>query len=347
MADIALLEPRVLNGVIEQMPPMDGLLGKSLVPTRSWPMAYWEYDIVSRRRNMARPNTPNSPAMIVDQQGIGRMRGGFIYTREKKVFLPTVTQWLRMPGTLASTNAEAEIMKEIQELSARVDRFEEFLIWQMLANGAFDLSRLGHDVAIDYGIDSDHMPTVGTAWNLIGADPINDIVRLKRVISRHTDAQLGRMIGNSNTVGTMMQSPAIKGDTTDGTNITNRSQLLDDATKRAVLMEGRLPRFQGLEWTEYDKGWVDDFSTPGTPVWRPYIPDQIFVGIATGGPETFALLLGPSADDDAPPGTTGRFMKTWKEPDPSSRQSLYESHSFPVLYQPDHIATLNIGAVKP
>ena len=346
MADIALLEPRVLNGVIEQMPPADGLLGHTLVPYQAWPLPYWEYDIVSRRRNVARPNTPNSPAMIVDQQGIGKMRGGFIYTREKKVFTPTVIRWLRTPGTFATMNAEREVMKEIQELSMRVDRFEEFLIWQMLTQGAFDLTNLGHDVQIDYGIDSSHIIQCSPAWSTVGADPINDVTRLKRIVSRHTDARANRMIGNSSTLGTMFQSPAIWGNTTDGTNTTNKGQLLDDATKRAILMEGRLPRFQGLEWIEYDKGYVDDFSAPSTPVWRPYIPNSVFVGLAEAGTATAAYLQGPSADDDAPEGTTGRFMKTWKEPDPSSRQSLYESNGMPVLYQPDHICILNIGALK-
>lgn len=319
-----MLEPTVLNGVISRMPPADGLLGHQLVGREPWADAYWEYDILSRRRNIARPNTPNSPAIIIDQNGIGKMRGGFIYTREKKVFSPTVIRWLRAPGELARPAAEAAVLREMQELVARVDRWEEFLIWKMLAVGSFDLADLGHNISIDYGIDPSHTPTVSTFWNTPTANLVTDMQDFKRIISRDSDARLTTMYGNGPTIETFYRHQQVQ-------------SMLSDMQKGAMVTEGVLPRFQQVSFAEYDRGYVDDFTAPTTPVFVTYIPDGFFVGIATGGPRSFTYLDGPVADDEAPIGATGRFSKTWKDKDPSQRQILLESNGFPVLFQPDHL----------
>ena len=324
MPDLAILEPRVLNGVIERMPPADGMLGHQIVGRQSWPDAYWEYDIVTRRRNIARPNTPNSPAIIVDQNGVGKMRGGFIYTREKKLFSPTTMRWLRAPGQMAASAAEAAILREVQELRDRQFRWEEFLIWKMLAAGSFDLTALGHQVAVDYQIAATHLPTVGTFWTLPTADLQGDMTDFKRVISRDSDARLVTMYGNGPTLETFYSHMQVQSS-------------LNDAQRGAMVTEGVLPRFQQVTFVEYDRGYVDDFTTPATPVFVPYIPDGYLVGVADGGPTTFAYLDGPSADWDAPEGTTGTWAKTWQEEDPSTRQALLESNGMPVLYQPDHM----------
>lgn len=322
MPDISLLEPRVMNGVIERMPPADGMLGHTLVPRSSWPDTYWEYDIVTRRRHIARPTTPNSPATIIDQNGIGKMRGSFVYTREKKVFSPTVIRWLREPGQLARPNAEAAVLREFQELRDRIFRWEEFLIWKMLAVTEFNLASLGQNIAINYNVAASHKPTVSTYWTDPTANLVTDFQDFKRIISRDSDSRLTRLIGNGPTVETFYRHMQVQA-------------MLSDDQKRVMVTEGKLPVFQGVSMMEYDRGYVDDFTNPSTPTFVTYIPDGYLVGIAEGGPQTFAYLDGPAADDEAPIGHTGAFAKTWKEKDPSARQVLIESNGFPVLYQPD------------
>jgi len=322
--DLAILEPRVLNGVIQRMPPADGQKGRQMVPRQSWPDSYWEYDIVSRRRHIARPSTPNSPATIIDQNGIGKIRGSFVYTREKKVFSPTVLRWLREPGQFARPNAEAAVLREFQELVARIDRWEEFLIWKMLVATSFNLSALGQNIAINYNVDPSHKPTVSTYWTDPTANLVTDFQDFKRIVSRDSDARLTRLVGNGITVETFYRHMQVQA-------------MLSDDQKRAMVTEGKLPVFQQVAIEEYDRGYVDDFTTPATPTFVTYIPDGYMTGIAEGGPQTFAYLDGPAADDEAPIGHTGRFAKTWKEKDPSQRQVLIESNGFPVLYQPDHL----------
>lgn len=330
MPDIALLEPRVLLGVIEINPPPDGMLGHELVGRRPYPGPTWEYDIVTRRRNVARPTTPNSPATIVNQQGIGKLQGSFVYTREKKVFETTTIRWLREPGQMATPNAEAAVLRELSELMSRIDRWEEFLIWKMLAVGSFNLTALGHPVAIDYQIPSDHKPTVSTYWTSPLGNIVTDLQDAKRIISRSTDATLSTFIGNSVTISAFWRHQQVQ-------------SMLSDSQKNAFSVEGKIPRFQSVDFQEYDRGYVDDFTDPNNPVFVPYIPDGYLCGIADGGPgDTFTYLDGPAADDEAPAGLTGRFAKTWKEHDPSNRQILVESNGMPVLFQPNRMLILRV-----
>jgi hypothetical protein len=49
------------------------------------------------------------------------------------------------------------------------------------------------------------------------------------------------------------------------------------------------------------------------------------------------LYVGPSADDEAPDGYTGKFAKTWKEKDPSARQYLLEWNLLPIITRPEQM----------
>jgi hypothetical protein len=330
MPDIALLEPRVLNGVIQRFPPRDDLLGLRIVGRQPWPDTYWEYDVETRRRHVARPNVPNSPAHIISQQGIGKIRGGFSYTREKKVFEPTTIRWLRLPGTENTRNAETAVLREVRELTERADRFHEYLCWRMLAAGSINLTALGQPgLAVDFQVQGSHMPTASTFWTSPAANLVTDLQDWKRIVSRDSDATLVRFIGNSVTTDSFYRHMQVQ-------------TMLSDDQKRGMVTEGKLPRFQQINFEEHDRGYVDDFTNPSAPTFVPYIPDGYFVGLATGGPPSFTFLDGLLADDEAPQGATGRFMKTWREPDPSNRQVLLETRGFPVLYQPDHLMIVRV-----
>jgi hypothetical protein len=47
--------------------------------------------------------------------------------------------------------------------------------------------------------------------------------------------------------------------------------------------------------------------------------------------------VGPTADDEAPEGFTGKYAKTWKEKDPSARQYLLEWHMLPIVTRPEQM----------
>src|SRR5260221_6258693 len=133
MADIPLLQPVVLQGVVEKFLAPPDLLGARIVPRQSYPFPTWAYDVVKGGRNLAQPNTPNAEAVLVKQLTVGQVSGSFIYVREKKVFSPTTLHWLRQTGTLATINATRRVMDELRDLNLRTERFVEWCIWQMFS----------------------------------------------------------------------------------------------------------------------------------------------------------------------------------------------------------------------
>ena len=48
-------------------------------------------------------------------------------------------------------------------------------------------------------------------------------------------------------------------------------------------------------------------------------------------------MVGPTADDEAPQGFTGKYAKTWKEKDPSARQYLLEWTLLPIVTRPEQM----------
>jgi hypothetical protein len=54
-------------------------------------------------------------------------------------------------------------------------------------------------------------------------------------------------------------------------------------------------------------------------------------------------MEGPTADDEAPAGSTGKFTKSWKEKDPSTRVVLEEYPFVPILPKPDNLGVATVG----
>ena len=88
MPEIALLEPRVLNGVIQEFEGPETLLGRQIVGTPVNDInPTWEYDILRPSRGaLTTFNVPNGEARIVDQMKVGHMQGGYAYLRDKEDF---------------------------------------------------------------------------------------------------------------------------------------------------------------------------------------------------------------------------------------------------------------------
>src|SRR4051794_19881272 len=126
MPDISLLEPVVLRGVVEKFVAPETLVMLSTVPQTPWPFPSVTWDIIQGSRMVAKPNVPNAEAHIVPRLGRGQAAAAFVYVREKKVFEPTTIHWLRTPGTLAATNAEQAVLREVNDLNQRLDNFAEF-----------------------------------------------------------------------------------------------------------------------------------------------------------------------------------------------------------------------------
>jgi len=330
MPEISLLEPRVLNGVVSSFLDDIGpeLRGMNLIgaPQRDL-NPVWEYDIIRGNRDVTSANAPNAEARRVDHIKYGVMTGSYIYLRDKKQFNPTTLRWLREPGNNEVTrgNAESMVMRELLDMDNRQKRFMEKTIWDMFKGTVSYTHEGGATISLNYGISSTHNPTLTKKWdsaNTTTPDVIADVQTWKTLTVRDTGAPLTTAYMNSKTMAHFQARVAQSG----GVAFT----VLSDRQKEQYNTTGIVPNFLGISWVEYDGGYVDGET------YTPYIPDGYVILLAPQN-SPWGMKYGPTADDDAPMGTTGSFSKTWREPDPSNRQVLIERIFIPCLFRPDQV----------
>jgi hypothetical protein len=326
--DISLLEPMVLRGVVEKFVAPETLVLLNRVPQTPWPFPSVTWDVIKGSRMVAKPNVPNSEAHIVPRLGRSQASAAFVYLREKKVFEPTTLHWLRTPGQLAATNAEQAVMREVADLNQRFDNFAELTLWGALkGNLSFDYPDV--QAAVDYQFPASHKPTVGTSWP--SATPqqiVADIRAWKRLVVRDGRVPARESFATERTLSYIFDSFATAGVATTFFGGT----LLSDRMKDQYFQNGTLPGFMGLDWNTIETVYDDD-----TGAQTLFVPDNaLFLGNYTDQ-RPIEMMVGPTADDEAPDGFTGKFAKTWKDKDPSARQYLLEWNIMPIVTRPEQM----------
>jgi hypothetical protein len=310
-------------GVVEKLKTPENLLLKNRLPRTPWPYPVARWDVIKGSRAVAKPNVPNSEAHIVPRLGRSQESAAFVYLREKKVFEPTTIHWLREPGQLAARNAEAAVLREINDLNIRFDNFMEFCAWQALQGQlVFDYEDV--QANIDYKFSASHKPTAAVAWTSASPSQIvADIRTWKRLISRDGQVPTREAFLTEKTMSLIFDSFARDG---------NAAGLMSDRMKDQYFGTGTLPGFMGLNWTTTESVYEDPAGNETM-----FLGDGkiIFANLTDNRPVEY--MIGPTADDEAPRNFTGRFVKTWKEKDPSARQYLLEEHFLPVVYRPEQL----------
>lgn len=325
MPDIPLFEPVVLRGVIERLMAPETMTLLNTLPRTPWPYPTVSWDVIRGSRMVAKPNVPNSEAHIVPRLGISQMSASFVYLREKKVFEPTTLHWLRAPGTLSNLqNAEQSVLREVTDLNWRFDNFAEYCCWKALT-GTLTFDYEDVQSTVNYQIPSSHKPTVSPAWST--ATPVQIMTNVKawkRLITRDarvpaTDAWLSEP-----TLDRIFNSFAGNG--------TTFPTLMSDRMRDQYYTTGILPGFLGLNWHVVDSFYDTDNGTVTN-----FLADDALVITNLSAGRAMEIMEGPTADDEAPDGYTGKYSKTWKEKDPSARQFLLEWHFMPIITRPEQI----------
>jgi hypothetical protein len=327
--DISLLEPVVLRGLVEKLQTPESLILTNRIPSGPWPYPVARWDVIKGSRAVARPNVPNSEAHIVPRLGRSQESSTFIYLREKKIFEPTTIHWLREPGQLASTNAEKAVLREINDLNLRFDNFVEFCAWQAL-KGRIILDFDDVQADIDYKYPTSHKPTASVLWaNATVPQIIADIRAWKRLIQRDGQVPVREAFISENTMALVFEAFAADG---------NAVGLMSDRMRDEYYSSGMLPGFLGLNWVT-----VESIYEDGAGAETRFLEEGkiIFSNMEDNRPIEF--LEGPSADDEAPHGHTGKFSKTWKERDPSHRQFLLEYSFLPIITRPEQFVVATVG----
>lgn len=324
MPDISLLQPTVLRGVVEKLTASEDKVMLNRIPKTPWPFPTAMWDVIRGSRNIATPNVPNSEAHIVPKLGISQESAAFVYLREKKVFEPTTIHWIREPGTLAAKNAEAAVLREVNDLNERFDAFAEWMCWQVV-QGTLTLDYFDVQASIDYKIPPSHkIASPGTSWASATPQQLRDqITAWKRLIQRDARVPATDAWASELTVNRIVQS------------FTNTPELLSDRMKDSWYSTGVLPNFLGLNWSTNDSV----YETSAGVVTQ-YLPDDVLIISNPTAGRPMEMFVGPTADDEAPSGFTGKFSKTWKEKDPSARQILLEWHILPVITRPEQFVVV-------
>ncbi len=338
----------------------DSLLMLNRLSQSPWPYPSVTWDVIKGSRMVAKPNVPNSEAHVIGRLGRSQESASFIYLREKKVFEPTTLHWLRTPGELAARNAEKAVLREINDLNLRFDNFAEWSIWQALGGG---ISYNYGDVQaiVDYKFPSSHFVTPAAPWvsnpsltytagatagslgqantNLVYgsgtvsyASPfqiIEDVRSWKRIVQIHGRVPAREAFCTSVTMAALMEAWVHAG---AGSTVNIPATMISDRMKDEYYSSGIISGFMGLTWVTTEQVYESD-----TGVLTFFVPDgQILLGNYTDQ-RPLELMVGPSADDEAPDNFTGKYAKTWKDKDPSARQYLLEWSLLPVIQRPEQM----------
>lgn len=326
MPEISLLEPVVLRGLVEKFTTPESLIMLGRLPRVPWPFPSVTWDIIQGSRMVSRPNVPNSEAHIVPRLGRSQASAAFVYVREKKVFEPTTIHWLRTPGQIASTNAERAVLREVRDLNQRLDNFQEWCIWQALT-GVLTLDFPDVQAVVDYQLPPSHKPDPAVGWDTATPQSIvGDIRAWKRLIRRDGRVEAKEAFVTEVTLSYIFDSFA----TTGVANTFMGGTLLSDRMRDQYYTSGTLPGFMGLNWSTVEAVYDDEAGAS-----QLFLDDNaLFMGNYTDQ-NPIEMFVGPTADDEAPDGFTGKFTKTWKDKDPSARQVLLELHFMPVITRPE------------
>jgi hypothetical protein len=324
MPEISLLEPTVLRGVVEKLTAPEDLTLIRRLPRQPHPYPTATWDVIRGSRMVAKPNYPNSEAHIVPRLGVSQESASFIYLREKKVFEPTTIHWIRTPGQIAATNAERAVLREVTDLNQRFDNFAEFCAWKAMT-GTLILDYPDVQATIDYKVPASHKPSAGTSWASATPAQIRaDVVAWKRLLSRDARVAARDIFATEATMERIMNAFAVS---TEGGGL-----FLSDRMKDQFYSAGVIPGFMGLNWNVVEQQYEDDNGNTTL-----FVPDDTLYMANLDDGRAMEILEGPTADDEAPDGFTGKFSKTWKEKDPSARQYLLEWHFLPVITRPEQI----------
>ena len=333
MPDISLLEPVVIRDVVQKLATPETLVLTNKLPTTPWPYPTVTWDVIRGSRTIGRPNVPNSEAHIVPRLGISQQSASFLYYREKKVFEPTTLHWLRAPGSLSNIqNAEQAVMREVTDLNQRLSNLIEWSCWKALSG---TLTFQYDDVVanVNYQLPATHLPsTPSNGWsNTATTVPqiVGNVQAWKRLIFRDGRVKPTEAWATELTMTYIMAAFSRAAQT-----------LMSDRMRDAYYADGVLPGFMGLDWNSVESQY--DIDPAGTTAL--FLPDGALAITNFDDNRPMEIMEGPTADDEAPEGFTGRFTKTWQEKDPSARQILLENSFLPIIRRPEQfVYVANVG----
>ena len=162
---------------------------------------------------------------------------------------------------------------------------------------------------------------------------IEDVRSWKRIIQIHGRVPPKEAFATTVSMAALMEAWVQAG---AGSTVNIPATMLSDRMKDEYFSSGIISGFMGLTWTTVEQVYENDAGALTF-----FVPDGlIYIGNYTDQ-RPIELMIGPTADDEAPDGFTGKFAKTWKDKDPSARQYLLEWSLLPVIQRPEQFLVVD------
>lgn len=368
MPDISLLEPMVLQRVVQKFVTPQDLALLNTIPTRPADGPdYTAWDIEKGARQFSGFNVPGAEAVLQNQLGQSSGYAKLAYSRIKKGFQGQLLKWLREPGTINQTNAERKVMRELQAMSDSIDLQQEYLLWNALRGTSTITYQDGSSASINYQFPSTHFPTTAVAWsNAVPQNIVDDVFTWKRLVETHgrvpaTDAYCSSVTiqkiidvwANHSVATVSLNSGGASSSIQTNANpaspgslaAASAGGLLSDRMKDSYYEGTGLPGFMSLNWHG-----VDEVYTNQAGNLTRFVGDgsnstgfEVFLGNYKAL-DPVTMVYGKSPDLEAGDDQYGKFTKSWFKKDPSTRFILMDLHYLPVVERPEQmIYVANVG----
>ena len=338
-----LFDLRTMLAAVERMPRPRRFLTTTFFGAEPIvaPTEHIDIDIIKGNRRMAPFVMPNRPGSVVKRSGSVMRSYKPAYVKPK---MPTRAGHLlsRQAGeNVYSTRtpldrAGDQLGRDMQDLDDRISRREEWMIARALTTGQVHVIGDGVNDIIDYQMDAENLVTEATLWTAAGADPIADLRKYKRRVSKKSGRTANACVMSAEAADAFLSNEKVleKLNTRRvDMGMIKPEQLPDGVTYLGYINDPGLDLYSYDEWftpdsdSEEDESLLDD---------EPMIPaGGLIVGTTSS---RNSMLYGAIEDVEAIEGglfDVDRYPKSWTEKDPGVRWLMMQSAPIPGFHEPD------------
>jgi len=331
MFDETLLHWETLTKLINDFKPegvplvASGLFSKSQTQGQQY-----QLDIIKQNRTKAGIVGKNSVSTVVAPEIIKRQAITLARSFENVRLPGSSFLNLREPGTLALQNIQKnQVARETKKLARRLDYRNEFYMAQAVQGTLTDTID-GISFTIDFQFPASHKLTVGggqiagclvTAWSDPDADVIGDITLIKQQVVQDSGYELKKVIASPEVIANLLKNNQVNTyfrSTPDGV---------------AMLKEGSMGSFMGLEWMSYGSTYKDS-----SDALQRFLPANGVAFLPGQDPDVAELVQGedviPTPNKMDVQSIIGRYSYASISEDPASVKLYAGEVSLPVIYIP-------------
>ena len=285
--------PTKIAAVLENKPPVTTFLRDTFFKDSvTFTTKSVNFDIVDGSRQVAPFVNPKNLGKVIPNKGYKTKTYTAPMTAPEKVV--TAEEMVdRMPGEqiLSSASPAQRAVKklaaDLNELDEMITRREEVMCAEALFKGLINIKGEDIDETVDFGFTNKETLTASKKWTTSGSDPIADIKRWQRTISKDGHCKADICIMSSDVVDAFLRNETVQ-KLLDIQNYT-LAKINPMTMKQGVQYIGTISSL-GLSIYSYDEWYDDDWSEEGKVTTTPFVPAGVCALFSTSA--KFTMLYG-------------------------------------------------------